>query len=166
MKTHPVRFALACRMPRHLSSSVMRAVASVVSMSRYFAIWMTWCLLILPAQAGHHHHIDPSGTWQGHAPAADAARRVFTLNLAVDGTAVWETLYIGKNTVTQRGRWTRSGRQIVLTFDAIGSNQPPQPITFLYRDHQLHPVDWNASEWGKAGPPTLNRAKPAAQEGL
>jgi hypothetical protein len=167
MKTHPVRFALACRAARHLSSTVMRVAVSVVaSMPRCVSIWLTLCVLTLPSQAWHHHHIDPAGTWQGRAPAADAARRVFTLNLAVDGTAVWDTLYIGKHTVTQHGHWTRNGRQIVLTFDATGVNQPPQPITFLFRDHQLHPVDWDANEWGKAGPPTLSRAKAAVQEAL
>jgi hypothetical protein len=133
------------------------------------AVQITFCvaclLLALPAHAWHHH-FDPEGSWQGHAPASDASRRVFTLNLVQDGSATWDTLYIGKDTVTQRGRWTRSGRQIVLTFDASGSNQPPRPITFYYREHQLHPVQWDQSEWGKSGPPTLYRSKAAPQGGF
>jgi hypothetical protein len=124
------------------------------------------CLLVaLPAQAWRQR-FDPAGTWQGHAPAADAAHRVFTLSLAADGAAVWDTLYIGKDSVTQHGRWTRSGRQIVLTFDAVGSNRPPQPITFRYQDHQLHPVQWDRSEWGHTGPPSLSRSKAVLQGGL
>src|SRR3984957_1107862 len=59
---------------------------------------------------------DLTGTYQGHSPAADAAKRVFTLDLASDGTAVFDTLYIGKDRVTQHGRWMQNGSQIVLTF--------------------------------------------------
>jgi hypothetical protein len=108
---------------------------------------------------------DLSGTYQGHAPAADAARRVFTLTLAADGTAILNTLYIGKNDATQPGHWTQSGSQIVLTFDAIGSNRPPGPIIFRHRDHQLSPVRWDPSEWGRMGPPVLHRSRPPAVQG-
>ncbi len=103
---------------------------------------------------------DPTGTYQGHAPAADAAKRVFTLSLASDGTAILDTLYIGKDNVTQHGRWTRSGSQIVLTFDPMGPNGPPRPITFRHSDHELSPVRWDPSEWGRAGPPVLHRSRP------
>jgi NlpE N-terminal domain len=103
---------------------------------------------------------DLTGTYQGHAPAADAARRVFTLNLASDGTAILDTLYIGKDSVTQHGRWMQSGSQIVLTFDAMGQNRPPLPITFRHRGHELSPVRWDPSEWGRAGPPVLHRSRP------
>jgi hypothetical protein len=103
---------------------------------------------------------DPSGIYQGHAPAADAARRVFTLNLAADGTAILTTLYIGKNDATQHGRWTQNGSQILLTFDAMGTNRPPHPITFRHRGHELSPIQWDPSEWGRAGPPILHRSLP------
>jgi hypothetical protein len=105
---------------------------------------------------------DLTGTYQGHAPAADAARRVFTLNLAADGTAILNTLYLGKDSVTQHGRWMQSGSQIVLTFDPMGPNRPPRPITFRHRDHELSPVRWDPSEWGRAGPPVLHRSRPKA----
>jgi NlpE N-terminal domain len=103
---------------------------------------------------------DLAGTYQGHAPAADAAKRVFTLNLASDGTAVFDTLYVGKDSVTQHGRWMQSGSQIVLTFDPMGPHQPPRPITFRHRDHELSPIQWDPSEWGRGGPPVLHRARP------
>jgi len=103
---------------------------------------------------------DLTGTYQGHAPAADAAKRVFTLDLASDGTAVFDTLYIGKDKVTQHGRWMQNGSQIVLTFDPMGPHQPPRPITFRHRDHELSPIHWDPSEWGRAGPPVLHRARP------
>jgi len=121
----------------------------------------------LPSSAGYvtvrfawRQGADLAGTYQGHAPPADAAKRVFTLNLAADGTAVFDTLYIGKNSVTQHGRWMQNGSQIVLTFDPMGPHQPPRPITFRHRDHELSPIRWDPSEWGRAGPPVLHRARP------
>jgi len=111
------------------------------------------------------HETDLSGVYQGHAPASDAARRVYTLNLAADGTAMLTTQYIGKDSVTMHGRWTQSGRQIVLTFDSMGPNGPPRPITFRHRGHDLSPVHWDPNEWGRAGPPILHRAH-VAQGGV
>jgi hypothetical protein len=118
-----------------------------------------------PVNFARRPEADPSGIYQGHAPAADAARRVFTLNLAADGTAILTTLYIGKNDATQHGRWTQSGSQVLLTFDAMGPNRPPHPITFRHRGQELSPLHWDPSEWGKAGPPVLHRspAKTAAR---
>jgi hypothetical protein len=108
---------------------------------------------------------DLSGTYQGHAPEADAAKRVFTLTLATDGSATLTTLYIGKHDAAQHGHWTESARQVVLTFDAEGSNRPPRPITFRYHGHELSPIHWDASEWGRAGPPVLRRSR-SVQGGL
>jgi NlpE N-terminal domain len=98
-----------------------------------------------------------AGIYQGHAPAADAAKRVFILRLAPDGTALLTTVYIGKDQVAQKGRWSQNGAELVLTFDPFGSNQPPRPIVFHYRREALHPVHWDLSEWGRGGPPVLYR---------
>jgi len=123
--------------------------------------WLALCW-ILPALcatlSARGHETDLSGIYQGHAPASDAARRVYTLNLASDGTAMLTTQYIGKENVTMHGRWSQSGRQIVLTFDSMGPNGPPRPITFRHRNHELSPVHWDPNEWGRAGPPILRRA--------
>ena len=104
---------------------------------------------------------DLAGVYQGRAPASDAARRVYTLNLASDGTAMLTTQYIGKDNVTMQGRWTRNGREIVLPFDSLGPNGAPRPITFRYRGHELSPVHWDPNEWGRTGPPILRRAHTA-----
>lgn len=118
-----------------------------------------------PASFFWRQEADISGTYQGHAPANDAARRVFTLNLAADGTATLNTLYIGKDDARQYGRWTRNGSQIVLTFNAVGSNRPPGAITFRHRDHELSPIRWDSSEWGRSGPPVFHRARSRAVQG-
>ena len=130
------------------------------------------CLLplcgLLPVAAGQRVPMHPmvftgqpasdlTGTYQGHAPAGDAAKRVFTLNLAADGTATLNTLYIGENNATERGRWKKTGNQVELTFEPMGPNQPPRPIIFRQHGHQLHPIHWDASEWGRSGPPVLHR---------
>jgi hypothetical protein len=100
---------------------------------------------------------DLPGIYQGHAPAADAAQRVFTLKLVADGSATWTTQFIGKGKAAERARWVQSGRELILTFEAMGSNRPPRPITFRHRGHKLSPVNWDSSEWGRAGPPVLYR---------
>jgi NlpE N-terminal domain len=117
-------------------------------------ILTAWAILLTAAA-----ELELSGTYQGHAPAADAARRVFTLNLSADGTAVFTTQYIGKSDVVEHGRWTQNGSQVVLTLDAMGPNRPPRPITFRHHDHQLRPTQWDPSEWGRAGPPVLHRSR-------
>jgi NlpE N-terminal domain len=108
---------------------------------------------------------DLAGTYQGHAPANDAARRVFTLDLAADGSATLTTLFLGKNNAKQSGRWARMGSQVVITFDAMGPNRPPGPITFRHRDHSLSPIHWDASEWGRSGPPVLHLSGARAVQG-
>jgi hypothetical protein len=124
-----------------------------------FWLALCWILSALCATlSARAHETDLSGIYQGHAPASDAARRVYTLNLASDGTAILTTQYIGKENVTVHGRWTQSGRQIVLTFDSMGPNGPPRPITFRHRNHELSPVHWDPNEWGRAGPPILRRS--------
>lgn len=118
-----------------------------------------------PASFFWRQEAEITGTYQGHAPANDAARRVFTLDLAADGTATLTTLYIGRDDAKQYGRWTRSGSQILLTFDAMGSNRPPGAITFRHRDHELSPLRWDKSEWGRSGPPVLHRSRSRAVQG-
>src|ERR1700733_90868 len=54
---------------------------------------------------------DLTGTYQGHAPAADAAKRVFTLDLASYSTVVLDISSIGKARMTQHGRWMQNGSQ-------------------------------------------------------
>jgi NlpE N-terminal domain len=132
---------------------------------RSLLLALCWILPAFVTLLARGHETDLSGVYQGHAPASDAARRVFTLNLASDGTAMLTTQYIGKDNVTMHGRWTQTGRQIVLTFDSMGPDGPPRPITFRHRDHELSPLHWDPNEWGRTGPPILHRAH-AAQGGL
>jgi hypothetical protein len=104
-------------------------------------------------------HSAMAGMYEGQAPAADAAKRRFTLLLAADGTAALTTFYIGKNSTTERGYWTREGDELVLNFNPLGPHQPPSPIAFRYRRRALWPISWNQSEWGRAGPPVLHRSR-------
>jgi hypothetical protein len=111
--------------------------------------------------AGHVRADDISGTYQGKAPAADASRRVFTLQLVQDGSAVFNTLYLGRDNTTQRGHWTLNRSEVLLTFEATEPNRPLRPITFRYRyrDHVLSPLHWDPNEWGRKGPPALYRSE-------
>ena len=162
-----------------LSSFVMCVVVWNVGRLLFLSCLLAWYGLLMPlhgaAQVARtrpivfsgHQNADLSGTYSGHAPENDAAKRVFTLNLAADGTATLHTLYIGKEDATQHGRWKQTGNQVELTFDSMGGFQPPRPITFRHRDHQLSPIHWDSSEWGRSGPPVLHRSRlPAMATGL
>src|SRR5258708_2568152 len=142
---------------------IPRLTARLIPRALLFVL--CWILPAFATLLARRHETDLSGIYQGHAPASDAARRVFTLNLASDGTAMLTTQYIGKENVTMHGRWTQTGRQVILTFDSMGPNGPPRPITFRHRDHELSPLHWDPNEWGRAGPPILHRAH-VAQGGL
>jgi hypothetical protein len=148
----------------------MRLVARRMNRFLFSHYLLVACGLSLPVGArasvetvifARHQPADLSGTYQGQAPPRDAARRVFTLDLAEDGTATFTTVYIGKDKATEQGRWRQTGNQVELTFDAMGANQPPRPIIFRHRDHQLSPIHWDASEWGRTGPPILHWSRAA-----
>jgi NlpE N-terminal domain len=178
----PFRFLADRRCRRHLSSFVMRVPAVKDGRPRFLfrllpAFWLlsAFCAGAQPSppsSTGIHitglarrQQADILGIYQGHAPATDIEKRVFTLDLAADGTAVLTTLYIGKGDAAEHGRWTQTGSQIVLTFDPIGPNRPPGPISFRHRDHELSPIHWDLSEWGRGGPPILHRLRPKATSG-
>jgi hypothetical protein len=136
----------------------MRPAASP---SRYL-IAVCWLIAaVCVPMAAEERVVDLSGTYQGRAPAADPAKRLYTLTLAADGTATLTTLYIGRDDTKQRGHWTQKGRQVVLSFDEMGANPAFRPIVFRRRGHQLTPIAWDASEWGRAGPPVLHRTRSA-----
>jgi hypothetical protein len=103
--------------------------------------------------------LDVAGTYIGRAPVDDAAKRTFSLVLSEGGSAVWNTFYLGKAHASMSGHWLQAGSQIVLSFDAFDSGSPPRPITFHYHHHELDPVQWDQSEWGRQGPPILHRAR-------
>jgi hypothetical protein len=140
----------------------MRAVASPTS----YLIAVCWFLTAacFPT-AAEERVVNLSGTYEGRASAADPAKRVYTLTLAADGTAILTTLYIGRDDTRQQGHWTQKGRQVVVSFDEIGAHPGFRPIVFRRYGHHLKPLTWDASEWGRVGPPVLYRAR-AAQGGL
>src|SRR5258708_12130227 len=90
--------------------------------------WLALCW-VLPALCttllASGHETDLSGVYQGHAPASDAARRVYTLNLAADGTAMLTTQYIAKDSVTMHAPWTQLGRPNGLPFNSPAPTRPP-----------------------------------------
>ncbi len=54
----------------------------------------------------------------------------------------------------------RAAAKLFLLLMRWGRTGPPRPITFRHHDHQLSPVHWDPSEWGRAGPPVLHRSRP------
>ena len=108
--------------------------------------------------------LDLAGTYIGRAPANDAAKRVYSLVLTTDGKALWSTFFLGKDRATQPAHWRQTGSELVLDFDKVGPGSPPRPITFHYHHHELRPIHWDQSEWGRAGPPVLHRQRDGPAE--
>jgi hypothetical protein len=108
--------------------------------------------------------LDLAGTYIGRAPANDAARPVYSLVLTTDGKALWSTIFLGKDRATQPAHWLQTGSELVLDFDKVGPGSPPRPITFHYHHHELRPIHWDQSEWGRAGPPVLHRQRDGSAE--
>jgi hypothetical protein len=116
--------------------------------------------------AGTPYRRDPSavrvmpaaGRWLGELPAADAARRTFTLVLDEDYSATLFTEYAGKGVITEKGTWSADGPAVtILLLDHDG-----KPInTFLAYDlngRTLVPAaGWDSTLWGSNGPPPLQK---------
>jgi hypothetical protein len=98
------------------------------------------------------------GRWMGELPAADAAKRIFTLLLDEDYSAILFTDFAGKGVITEKGTWSADGTAItVLLLDHDG-----KPInTFLAYDlngRTLVPAaGWDSTLWGTNGPPALQK---------
>ena len=116
--------------------------------------------------AGTPYRRDPSavrvmpavGRWLGELPAADAAKRTFTLVLDEDYSAILFTDYVGKRVITEKGTWSADGPAVtILLLDHDG-----KPInTFLAYDlngRTLVPAaGWDSTMWGSNGPPPLQK---------
>lgn len=111
------------------------------------------------AFAGTTSQSSLAGSYRGRAPSNDAAKRIFTLQLGEDGSAILTIVYIGDEKASERGHWTWNGKQVVLTFEPIGPHPPPRPIIFRYRRTALQPIRWDRSEWGDRGPPVFYRER-------
>lgn len=94
------------------------------------------------------------GTFSGILPAADAIGRVVTLDLALDGTAIMTTQFIGKgNPVVESGTWVGDGDKAVVTFTQIDGQPQDNRITWTLQGSTLVTTEYDQAQYGSTGLP-------------
>lgn len=107
---------------------------------------------------------DPSETTAGvyHArlPAADASGRIVTLWLERTGTAVLETVYVGKGQApVEHGRWAVRGDEVTVEL-LDGDDRPTgETLVFTKVEQRLVPKTWDRARYGDTGLPLTRRGK-------
>ncbi len=95
-----------------------------------------------------------TGVYHVRLPAADASARVVTLWLQIGGTALLETVYVGKERLpVARGRWAVSADVLTVRLDG-----EPEPLVFTITPDRLEPRSWDRNRYGDAGLTLTRRA--------
>lgn len=94
------------------------------------------------------------GSYSGILPAADAAGRIVTLELALDGTATMTTQFIGKgDPVVERGTWVVDGDNAVVIFTQANGQPEDNRITWTLQGANLVTTEYDQAQYGSAGLP-------------
>lgn len=94
------------------------------------------------------------GTYSGILPAADAAGRVVTLDLALDGSATLTSQLIGKGSPSvETGTWVEKSNNAVVTFTQLDGTAEDNRITWTFQDGKLATTVYDQSKYGTAGLP-------------
>jgi hypothetical protein len=93
--------------------------------------------------------------YMGSGGYSAEVHRVVLLELAKDGTAVLQQNWHEKQPEVWHVHWTRNGKELTLTFDAVEGKPTPAPATFTLKNNSLIPAKWDSQYLGILGPPTL-----------
>ena len=94
------------------------------------------------------------GVYHARLPAADASARVVTLWLQPGGTAILETVYVGKPRLpTENGSWSASGDELTVQIDGQQA-----PLVYSIDRDRLVPKRWDEALYGTSGLPLTRRA--------
>lgn len=95
-----------------------------------------------------------TGVYHVRLPAADASARVVTLWIQTDGTALLETVFVGKERLpVERGRWAVNADVLTVRLD-----DEPEPLVFTITPDRLEPRSWDRSRYGATGLTLTRRA--------
>lgn len=94
------------------------------------------------------------GSYSGILPAADAAGRVVTLDLAIDGTATMTTQFIGKgDPIVEVGTWAADGDSAHVSFTQNNGQPQDNRITWTLQGTNLVTTEYDKTLYGTAGLP-------------
>lgn len=93
------------------------------------------------------------GVYHARLPAADASARVVTLWLQPGGTAILETVYVGKPRLpTENGTWSVAGNELTVQLDG------QQALVYTIEPDRLVPKRWDEALYGTTGLTLTRRA--------
>lgn len=107
---------------------------------------------------------DPSeaaaGVYHARLPAADAAGRIVTLWLEPAGTAVLETVYVGKGQApVEHGRWSVRDDQVTVVLLDHDDRPTGETLVFTTVENRLVPKSWDRARYGDTGLPLTRRGR-------
>ncbi len=95
-----------------------------------------------------------AGVYHARLPAADATARVVTLWLEPGGTAILETVFVGKGRgPVERGAWSLERDELTVRLDGAG-----EPLVYAVQGDRLVPKRWDHGVYGASGLPLTRRA--------
>jgi len=98
--------------------------------------------------------------YNARLPAADASARIVTLWLESAGTAVLETVYVGKGQApVEHGRWSARDDQVTIVLLDQDDRPTGETLVFTKVEDRLVPKAWNRERYGDAGLPLTRRGK-------
>lgn len=98
------------------------------------------------------------GVYNARLPSADSSGRIVTLWLERAGTAVLETVYVGKGQApVEHGHW--SVRDDEVTVVLLDHDDRPTGETFVFTrvENRLVPKTWDRGRYGDTGLPLTRR---------
>ena len=95
------------------------------------------------------------GVYSGSGGVTQEVHRVVMIEFAVDGTAVIQQNWEGKEPQTWHGHWTLDGKMVTVKFDNATDKSAVDPLVFNFKRGALTPTSWDATALGVLGPPKL-----------
>jgi hypothetical protein len=101
-----------------------------------------------------------SGVYHARLPAADASGRIVTLWLERAGTAVLETVYVGKGQApVEHGRWSVRDDQVTVVLLDQDDRPTGETLVFTKVEDRLVPKAWDHERYGDTGLPLTRRGR-------
>ena len=96
-----------------------------------------------------------NATYSGSSMARDSSARVITLELAKDGTGIYQE-HSGVRNINTPVHWSRSGKTVTVALKPEDGKEPDPPLIFQLKRKSLIPVGAKESQLGVFAFPTLN----------
>jgi hypothetical protein len=99
-----------------------------------------------------------AGVYHARLPAADSSGRIVTLWLERAGTAVLETVYVGKGQApVEHGRWSVVDDQVTVVLLDVDDRPTGETLVFTKVEEHLVPKAWDHERYGATGLPLTRR---------